>query len=90
MSNHYGKAAIAPVNFDFEASRRGGAVAQLNLTQKDVLGIVQSAFDDIASKDPALIAVMCDVLDEVSEGMLADALRLAIVGAGKRTCSCCN
>lgn len=89
MSKRYGNVGVAPLSFDYEASWQSGALAHLVLSPKDVLGIVQSALDDLATAEPELIAVKRDVLEAVSEGKLAEALRTAIVGAGQRTCSCC-
>ncbi len=83
-SKDYGKVTVVPLGFDFEASQRCGTFSHLALSPTDVLGIVQSAFDELGSNDPAFIAVKRQVLDAVSEGKLAEALRTAIVGAGKR------
>lgn len=90
MSDEYGKPAIVPIGFDFDNSCLGVAEASMTLSRKDVLGIVQSAFDDLGPMSEQFIAVKRDVLGEVSEGKLAQALRTAIVGAGKAGCKCCT
>ena len=87
MSEGYGKPAIVPLRFDFENSRLTDAQAYLTLSRKDVLGIVQSAFDELGPQDTRLTEVKRDVLEHVSEGKLGLALRAAIVGAGKAGCS---
>ena len=55
----------------------------MTLSRKDVLGIVQSAFDEMGPNNPELVEIKRQVLSEVSEGKLAHALRSAIIGAGK-------
>ena len=89
MSEEYGKPAIVPIDFHFESSCLAAAETSMTLSGKDVLGIVQSAFDDLGPMSERIIAVKRDVLDEVSEGKIAQALRTAIVGAGKAGCNCC-
>lgn len=89
MSEEYTKPAFAPVAFDFENSRLDSEQNTIALSSKDVLGIVQSAFNDIGPANDGIIAVKRAVLDEVSEGKLAHALRTAIVGAAKTGCTCC-
>ena len=89
MSEEYGKPAIAPVAFDFENSRLDNEQNTIALSRKDVLGIVQSAFNDIGPANDRTVAVKRAVLDEVSEGKLADALRTAIIGAARTGCTCC-
>lgn len=86
MSTGYGKANLTRLGFDFEKSILARTQPYLTLSRKDVLGIVQSAFDELGADDPELIAIKRDVLSEVSEGKLAHALRTAIVGAGKACC----
>jgi hypothetical protein len=90
MDRDYGKANLTRLGFDFESSILARAEAYLTLSRKDVLGIVQSAFDELGADDPALVATKRDVLTEVSEGKLAHAVRTAIVGAGKSCCPCCR
>lgn len=90
MSEEYGKPAIAPVAFDFENSAIVSEQSAIALSRMDVLGIVQSAFDDLEPVSERIIAVKRDVLSEVSDGKLAHALRTAIVGAGKAGCKCCG
>lgn len=83
MSEEYGKPAIQPIALDFAHSHAPAS-------GKDVLGIVQSAFDELGPATDRLIEVKREVLAEVSEGRLAHALRKAIVGAGKAGCTCCS
>ncbi len=90
MSQQYGKPAIVPVGFDFESARLTDAQAYVTLSRSDVLGIVQSAFEAIGPASQSTIAVKHEVLDTVAEGRLADALRTAIIGAGKAGCTCCD
>lgn len=89
MSEEYGKPALAPVAFDFETSRLESEQNSITLSRKDVLGIVQSAFDDLGPVTDRIVAVKRDVLGEVADGNLAKALRTAIIGAGKAGCTCC-
>lgn len=89
MSDEYGRPAIVAIGFDFENSCLTTEETSLALSRKDVLGIVQSAFDDLGPMSERIIAVKRDVMEEVSEGKLAQALRTAIVGAGKAGCKCC-
>lgn len=89
MSEEYGKPTIVPVAFDFENSPKVSEQPVISLSGKDVLGIVQSAFDDLGPVNEQIVAVKRDVLAEVSDGKLAEALRTAIVGAGKAGCKCC-
>lgn len=89
MSELYGKPAIVPIGFDFEDSFLTDTQAYMTLSRKDVLGIVQSAFDEIGPATDNLIDVRREVLADVAEGKLAHALRTAIVGAGKSGCKCC-
>lgn len=90
MSEEYEKPSLAPVMFDFENSGLTPDGNSLNLGRKDVLGIVQSAFDELGPVNERLVAVKREVLAEVVDGKLADALRTAIVGAGKAGCTCCR
>jgi len=85
MAEEYDRRGLEPITFDFAGSRSTDGSC-LTLSQRDVLAIVQSAFDELGAKVPALIAVKRDVLDEVAKGRLADALRLAIIGAGRAHC----
>ncbi len=89
MSEEYGKPAIAPVAFDFENSPIASEQSTIALSRMDVLGIVQSAFDDLGPVSERIVAVKRDVLTEVSDGRLAHALHTAIVGAGRACCKCC-
>lgn len=89
MSDEYGKPAVVPLGFDFENSCLTNAETSLSLSGKDVLGIVQSALDDLGPMSERIVSVKRDVMAEVSEGKLAHALRTAIVGAGKAGCNCC-
>jgi hypothetical protein len=86
MSEEYGKPAIAPLAFDFENADFAGAQTHLPVSGKDVLGIVQSAFEELGAANEGLIAVKRQVLAEVAEGRIAHALRTAIIGAGKASC----
>ena len=90
MSRDYRKSNLTRLGFDFEKSILAPAEAYLTLSRKDVLGIVQSAYDELGTDDPELIAIKRQVLAEVGEGKLAHALRSAIVGAGRRGCTCCG
>jgi hypothetical protein len=89
MSEEYGKPAIVPVAFDFDGSRLDEGQNTIVLSRMEVLAIVQSAFNDIGPATDRIIAVKREVLDEVSQGKLAEALRTAIVGAARSGCSCC-
>lgn len=89
MSEEYGKPAITPVAFDFEDSPIPSGQSAITLSRMDVLGIVQSAFDDLGPTSERIIEVKREVLGEVADGKLAHALRTAIVGAGKACCKCC-
>ena len=90
MSDDYGKPAITPITFDFDKARLEPDAASIMLSRKDVLGIVQSAFEELGPASERLIAVKREVLAEVADGRPADALRAAIVGAGKACCTCCG
>ncbi|WP_017664573.1 hypothetical protein [Porphyrobacter sp. AAP82] len=90
MSENYGKPAILPVAFDFEKARLDRTEPYMTLSRKDVLGIVQSAFDEFGPASERLVAVKREVLAEVAEGKLAHALRTAIVGAGAVRCTWCR
>ena len=83
MSRDYGKASLTRLGFEFEDPAVCEGEDCLTLSHKDVLGIVQSAYDELGADDPELIAIKHHVLIEVSEGRLAHALRAAIVGAGR-------
>lgn len=85
MSSHYDGLNLKPLAFDFDAGEPVGLNGSVTLTGLDVLGIVQAAFDDLAPRDDQLlVAVKLAVLEEVAEGRLAEALRTAITGAGRR------
>ncbi len=86
MSEVYHRTALVQVEFDFEKARLAPNQTHLNLSRKDVLGIVQSAFAEIGPINDRMVAAKRDVLDEVAKGKLADALRTAIVGAGRAGC----
>lgn len=90
MAKEYGKPVVRPIRFDFDVAPLVQAEAYMTLSRKDVLGIVQSAYDELGSQNPALVAIKRDVLSEVSEGKLAKALHTAILGAGKTCCACCR
>jgi hypothetical protein len=89
MSDEYGKPAITPIAFDFATAPPASDAASITLSGKDVLGIVQSAFEDLGPTSERLIEVKREVLAEVARGRPAHALRTAIVGAGKSCCTCC-
>lgn len=79
----YKKPAIFPIDYDFDkAPQLGQTDAYMTLARKDVLGIVQSAFEELGMH-PDLIAIKREVLDEVVKGRLSHALRAAIIGAGQ-------
>jgi hypothetical protein len=90
MSSDYGRGSLKRLEFDFEKSVLSRAEAHLILSRKDVLGIVQSAYDELGADDPELVAIKREVLAEVGDGKVAHALRTAIVGAGRRGCTCCG
>lgn len=90
MSRGYEKGNLTRLGFDFDDSVLARAEAYLTLSRKDVLGIVQSAFDELGEDDPDLVAIKRQVLAEVGAGHLAHALRTAIIGAGKACCPCCG
>ena len=77
------KTVLTRLNFDFEQSLLARCDAYLTLSRKDVLGIVQSAFDELGGNDPDLVMIKQQVLEEVAEGKLAHALRTAMIGAGQ-------
>lgn len=83
MPEEYHKPSVRPVGFDFEAARLAQSEVYLTLTPKDVLGIVQSALNELGPQSPESIAIKHEVFAEVADGKLAHALRTAIVGAGK-------
>lgn len=78
----YRKPGIVPIRFNFDGPDWDER-QYITLSGKDVLGIVQAAFEELGPQSPELIAIKREVLKEVSEGKLAHALRAAIVGAGK-------
>ncbi len=82
----YGKPAIGVINFDFDSAQLARTEVYMTLSRTDVLGIAQSAFDELGPQSPELVAIKREVLSEVSEGKLAHALRTAIIGAGKAGC----
>ncbi len=90
MTDDYRPPKLDNLGFDFENSILARAQAYLTLSRKDVLGIVQSAFSELGADDPELIAIKRQVLNDVGEGKLAPALRTAIIGAGRRGCTCCS
>lgn len=91
MNKEYQSPGILPLHYDFAAAPQLDRTdAFMTLSRKDVLGIVQSALDEIAPQHPELTAVKREVLQEVADGRLAHALRSAIVGAGKTCCGCCD
>jgi|GEM_PF-2790175 len=83
MTKNYGRPAVLPITFQFEDAQLATTETHIILSRKDVLGIVQAAFDELGLQSPELIAIKREVLEEVAEGKLAHALRTAIVGAGK-------
>ena len=84
MTAEYDTPKLQPIAFDFDAAPPIPANAVLSLSHKDVLGIVHSALDALDSEDRALNAVRRSVLEHVAAGKLAEALREAIIGAGRR------
>lgn len=90
MSDDYGKPAITPLAFDFDRSRLAPDQVTFTLSRKDVLAIVQSAFDELSPDCTKLVTVKREVLAEVADGRAAHALRAAIIGAGKAGCTCCD
>ena len=90
MPQEYGKPAITPLGFDFDNARVLDAQAHISLSRTDVLGIVQSALDEIGPASEDIVALKREVLNAVAEGRLADALRTAILGAGRVSPSCRN
>jgi hypothetical protein len=83
MPEQYRKPSLGAIGFDFEAARLAQSETCLALTHKDVLGIVQSALDELGPQSPELIAIKREVFAEVVNGKLAHALRTAIIAAGK-------
>lgn len=83
MPEKYDKPSVRAIGFDFEAARIAQSETCLTLTHKDVLGIVQSALDELGPHSPELIAIKREVFAEVADGKLAHALRIAIVEAGR-------
>ena len=90
MSTGYGKANLTRLGFDFEKSILARTQPYLTLSRKDVLGIVQSAFEELGPERATMVAIKRDVLAEVANGRPAHALRAAIIGAGKAGCTCCD
>jgi hypothetical protein len=74
--------------YDFDGAPPIEPGRALYLSHKDVLGLVQSALEELGSRDPALIALKRAVFEEVVDGRLAEALRTAIVGAGRAGHAC--
>ena len=89
MPEEYREPSIAPIWFDFDNAQLAPAEDHMALSRTDTLGIVLSAFSELAPAAERLNEVKREVLAEVSEGKLAHALRTAIVGAGKACCKCC-
>jgi hypothetical protein len=89
MSDEYRKPVIAPLAFDFDNSQLTADQDSIALSGKDVLCIVHAALEEFGGATEEMIAVKREVLGQVSEGKLAQALRTAIVGAGKARCTCC-
>jgi hypothetical protein len=89
MSEEYREPAVTPICFDFDNAQLGQGETHMALSRTDTLGIILSAFSELAPATERLNQVKRDVLTEVSEGKLGHALRTAIVGAGKACCSCC-
>lgn len=90
MSNDYGKPAITPIVFDFDKARLAPDQAAITLSRNDVLGIVQSAFEELGLERATMVGIKRDVLAAVANGHPAYALRAAIIGAGKAGCTCCD
>lgn len=90
MSEEYAEPVLGPITFDFDSVRLAPTEASTPLTRMDVLGIVQSAFEEFGPATEQLVEVKREVLDEVAEGKLGQALRTAIVGAVKSCCNCCG
>jgi hypothetical protein len=81
---NYEQPGLRSLTYDFDnAPLLDRTEAYMTLSRKDVLGIVQSAFDEIGLQGSDLNAIKQAVLQDVAEGKLAHALRTAIVGAGK-------
>lgn len=83
MSDHYAKPGLAPIDYDVYKGRLATDRTSLTLSGKDVLGLVQSALAELGPANDRIIAVKREVLEQVSEGRLAEALRTAIVGAAR-------
>ena len=90
MSDEYGKPAITPTAFDFDTAQLAPDQTAITLSRKDVLGIVQSAFEELGPTSKELIAIKREVFAEIADGRPAHALRTAIVGAVKACCTCCD
>jgi hypothetical protein len=80
VTDDYRKSALSRLDFDFEGSHLARHDAYLTLSRKDVLGIVQSALDELGWDETDVTAVKKQVFEEVADGALAQALRTAIIG----------
>lgn len=68
-----------------EGLRSAFQPASTALPAMDILRVVQSAFDELGvPRDRSLVELKLRVLEEVSAGRLANAVKLAIVAAGQR------
>jgi hypothetical protein len=85
MPEDYRQPSVSEIGFDLDAAQLAHSEKCLMLSHQDVLGIVQSALRELGPQSPELIAIKRDVLAEVADGKLANALRTAIIGAGKLT-----
>ncbi|MBI1402355.1 MAG: hypothetical protein GC147_03985 [Porphyrobacter sp.] len=83
MSEDYARPRLASLEFDFTKAALTRADAFMTLSRKDVLAIVQAALRELETDEAERIAIMREVLDVVAAGRLADALRCAIVHAGR-------
>lgn len=82
MTQIYQKPSVYPIGFEFGVVQLGQSESSISLSPLDILGIVQSAFDELEPQSPEFNAIKLQVLTEVADGKLALALKTAIVGAG--------
>jgi hypothetical protein len=83
----YRKPALARLGGDGAMPWACGIASTDGLLPMDLLRIIQCALDELGLPlDHDLIDLKLRVLEEVSEGRLAEAVHLAIVAAGKAGC----
>lgn len=81
----YAKPSLAPLTHEAAPLPADADGVRDTLSGMEVLRVVQTAFDEPGlPRDAALAEVKLRILEEVSAGRLAEAMRLAILAAGER------